>query len=477
MINFNNWCIKLNALQNPLTCYNRLYPYKIGEKEITPLFCRDILSATDNPKVVSELLELVSQKLEQAPDKYGEYRPILIGSLLERRHAEKISPKIRKIQARNIVSDAAEADASPEDYFLFLLCKDRDEEKLPPDIVKIKERLSARDIVNIHNYCRLLTVRKTQEDALQKAKPEVASENVKKIFCTPYDVLETELYVKNEDFAPYAGLYIKTAPQTKTLKFDSCKNIPQCNNIHECGGIKNFNLRNMDYGHKILRLPETVSDIYLENCRNFSPNMDFSNLLNLWRVVLDNSDFQGVDNIYFPQGGKIGLLSLNNIAHFPENFDLSAFCSVGYLSADGSFFARNRMLPEKVSTIVVNRYRNNSRMLDLSSVTKAKEVRFVLSNLEYLQQIKFPEKVESIVFEDCVGLPEKLDLNIPGLEHVTFRRSDKYGTLRELFLPPEMKGQPVDTALQNSKVKIYYGAKPVSTAARIFNRIKEKIGR
>ena len=158
-----------------------------------------------------------------------------------------------------------------------MVWKDRDEEKLPPDIVKIKERLSARDIVNIHNYCRLLTVRKTQEDALQKAKPEVASENVKKIFCTPYDVLETELYVKNEDFAPYAGLYIKTAPQTKTLKFDSCKNIPQCNNIHECGGIKNFNLCNMDYGHKILRLHETVSDIYMENCRNFSPNMDFSN--------------------------------------------------------------------------------------------------------------------------------------------------------------------------------------------------------
>ena len=110
-------------------------------------------------------------------------------------------------------------------------------------------------------------------------------------------------------------------------------------------------------------------------------------------------------------------------------------------------------------------------MLDFSSVTEAKEVRFVLSNLEYLQQIKFPEKVERIVFEECVGLPEKLDLNIPGLENVTFRRSDNYGTLRELFLPPEMKGRPVDAVLQ------YYGAKPVSTAARIFNRIKEKIGR
>lgn len=84
----------------------------------------------------------------------------------------------------------------------------------------------------------------------------------------------------------------------------------------------------MDYGHKILRLPETVSDIYLENCRSFSKNIDFSNLPNLWRIVLDNSDFQGVDNIYFPQGGKIGLLSLNNIAHFPENFDLSRLAAL-----------------------------------------------------------------------------------------------------------------------------------------------------
>ena len=429
MIKFEKYRIELNALQNPLACYNRLHPYKVGEKEISPRFCLDILSATDNPKVVTELLELVSQKLEDAPEKYAEYRPMLIGSLLERRHAEKISPKIRKIQARNIVSDAVAANTSPEDYFLFLLSSNNTEEKQPLEIIRLKEKLIARDIANIRNYCQSIIVRKMQEAAFQKM--EVSAENVKKVFCTPYNELETELCVKNADFAPYAGLYIKTAPQTKTLKFDSCKNIPQCNNIHECGGIKNFNLRNMDYGHKILRLPETVSDIYLENCRNFSKNIDFSNLPNLWRVVLDNSDFQGVDNIYFPQGGKIGLLSLNNIAHFPENFDLSAFGSVGYLSADGSFFARNRMLPEKVSTIVVNRYRNSSRILDFSSVTEAKEVRFVLSNLEYLQQIKFPEKVERIVFE----------------------------------------------VLQNSKVKIYYGAKPVSTAARIFNRIKEKIGR
>ena len=71
-------------------------------------------------------------------------------------------------------------------------------------------------------------------------------------------------------------------------------------------------------------------------------------------------------------------------------------------------------------------------MLDFSSVTEAKEVRFVLSNLEYLQQIKFPEKVERIVFEECVGLPEKLDLNLQS-ENVTFRRSDNYGTLRRTF--------------------------------------------
>lgn len=119
MIKFEKYRIELNALQNPLACYNRLHPYKVGEKEISPRFCLDILSATDNPKVVTELLELVSQKLEDAPEKYAEYRPMLIGSLLERRHAEKISPKIRKIQARNIVSDAVAANTSPEDYFYF----------------------------------------------------------------------------------------------------------------------------------------------------------------------------------------------------------------------------------------------------------------------------------------------------------------------------------------------------------------------
>lgn len=96
MIKFEKYRIELNALQNPLACYNRLHPYKVGEKEISPRFCRDILSATDNPKVVTELLELVSQKLEDAPEKYAEYRPMLIGSLLERRHAEKIKSKNQK---------------------------------------------------------------------------------------------------------------------------------------------------------------------------------------------------------------------------------------------------------------------------------------------------------------------------------------------------------------------------------------------
>lgn len=68
MIKFEKYRIELNALQNPLACYNRLHPYKVGEKEISPRFCLDILSATDNPKVVTELLELVSQKLEDAPE-------------------------------------------------------------------------------------------------------------------------------------------------------------------------------------------------------------------------------------------------------------------------------------------------------------------------------------------------------------------------------------------------------------------------
>ena len=225
MIKFEKYRIELNALQNPLACYNRLHPYKVGEKEISPRFCRDILSATDNPKVVTELLELVSQKLEDAPEKYAEYRPMLIGSLLERRHAEKISPKIRKIQARNIVSDAVATNASPEDYFLFLLSSNNTEEKQPLEIIRLKEKLIARDIANIRNYCQSIIVRKMQEAAFQKM--EVSAENVKKVFCTPYNELETELCVKNADFAPYAGLYIKTAPQTKTLKFDSCKNIPQ----------------------------------------------------------------------------------------------------------------------------------------------------------------------------------------------------------------------------------------------------------
>lgn len=32
MIKFEKYRIELNALQNPLACYNRLHPYKVGGK-------------------------------------------------------------------------------------------------------------------------------------------------------------------------------------------------------------------------------------------------------------------------------------------------------------------------------------------------------------------------------------------------------------------------------------------------------------
>lgn len=38
MIKFEKYRIELNALQNPLACYNRLHPYKVGKRKFLPVF-------------------------------------------------------------------------------------------------------------------------------------------------------------------------------------------------------------------------------------------------------------------------------------------------------------------------------------------------------------------------------------------------------------------------------------------------------
>lgn len=95
MIKIKDYEITIKEEKSPLFCYNRLHEYKRGAKEINPEFCRNILSATSNPKVTRELLDLIQQKIEKDDKEYLQYRSLLIGCALNCINQKSVLEKMR----------------------------------------------------------------------------------------------------------------------------------------------------------------------------------------------------------------------------------------------------------------------------------------------------------------------------------------------------------------------------------------------
>lgn len=116
-------------------------------------------------------------------------------------------------------------------------------------------------------------------------------------------------------------------------------------------------------------------------------------------------------------------------------------------------------------------------MLDLSSIKACEKIEFQNSLLSRLDTIKFSQNIQEISFKDCKTMPEQLNLNIEGLKCVVL--SDETGRnapLCELILPQD-KNIELKIEEQNTKPKIYYGAKPLSSMQKMMSKIKNNFSR
>lgn len=465
MIKIKDYEITINEEKSPLSCYNRLHEYKIGAKEITPEFCKDILSATDNPKVTREIIELIKQKTDKDIVEYAKYRPLLIGSILNRKEQKSVLEKMRDlIDAVNEKNSRFNA----EDYLLTSLVYAGLEITLPTYLQN--HDIDKRDIKNIENYLLKQKVYQEQTKILQEAQKK-ATEG--KIFNLKQTNNTERGYLGHQNLEDYSKLEID---DIKILTIDNCQNIPQANNI-ESSKLELLNIEQTDLNGMVLRLPNSMTDISFKDVTHFSKDIDFSNLQKLWRVLIEQSDLSNTENVFFPQGVEMGLFYIDGKTQLPQNFDLSSFANIVLLELNQDNIEKIKTFPEKVQTLSVRNYHAQQKVLDLSSIKKCEKIEFQNSWLSRLETIKFPQNVQEINFKDCKTMPEQLQLNIEGLKRVALSgETGRNAPLYELILPQD-KNIELKIEEQNIKPKIYYGAKPLSPIQKMMSKIKNNFSR
>lgn len=465
MIKIKDYEITINEEKSPLSCYNRLHEYKIGAKEITPEFCKDILSATDNPKVTREIIELIKQKTDKNLVEYAKYRPLLIGSILNRKEQKSVLEKMR-----DLIDTVNEKNSrlNTEDYLLTSLVYDGLEITLPTYLQN--QDIDKRDIKNIENYLLKQKVYQEQTKILQEAQKK-ASEG--KIFNLKQTNNTERGYLGHQNLEDYSKLEID---DIKILTIDNCQNIPQANNI-ESSKLELLNIEQTDLHGLVLRLPNSMTDISFKDVTHFSKDIDFSNLQKLWRVLIEQSDLSDTENVFFPQGAEIGLFYIDGKTQLPQNFDLSPFANIVLLELNQDNIEKIKTFPEKVQTLSIRNYHAQQKVLDLSSIKKCEKIEFQNSRLSRLETIKFPQNVQEINFKDCKTMPEQMQLNIEGLKRVALRgETGRNAPLYELILPQD-KNIELKIEEQNIKPKIYYGAKPLSPIQKMMSKIKNNFSR
>ena len=465
MIKIKDYEITINEEKSPLSCYNRLHEYKIGAKEITPEFCKDILSATDNPKVTREIIELIKQKTDKNLVEYAKYRPLLIGSILNRKEQKSVLEKMRDLI--DVVNEK-NSRLNTEDYLLTSLVYAGLKISLPTYLQN--QDIDKRDIKNIENYLLKQKVYQEQTKILQEAQKK-ATEG--KIFNLKQTNNTERGYLGHQNLEDYSKLEIN---DIKILTVDNCQNIPQANNIDSLK-LELLNIEQTDLDGLVLRLPESITDISFKDVTHFSKDIDFSNLQKLWRVLIEQSDLSDTENVFFPQGAEIGLFYVDGKTQLPQNFDLSTFAKIVLLELKQDKIEKIKTFPEKVQTLSVRNYHAQQKVLDLSSIKKCEKIEFQNSRLSRLETIKFPQNVQEINFKDCKTMPEQLQLNIEGLKRVALSgETGRNAPLYELILPQD-KNIELKIEEQNIKPKIYYGAKPLSPIQKMMSKIKNNFSR
>ncbi len=441
--------ISVNNPQSPLACYNELRPYREGKEEINYGICLSFLWRTNNPKVIGCMLDIMARQLKSFPQNYMRYRYILLGCLIGRECREDNLQKIAAIQNQfgNLQNGFV------PDYILTAVLANRLQCDKTAELKEISKQIPNEYIVELQKEINHLNksaqIQAKQQKILKQAERQAEGKEVWKTSCTNDKGCEVTQEIDLERFGS-----IKFPENAERIYIYNP--IPQTSNLAELKKIFTFWPEKVDLTNYVIKLPECTEYIILGEIKA-PTELDLSHLKSLKSFHASKTDFTNTKSIVFPYGQGLDELMLFHIENFPNDFDLSVLSFVSRYRTDCQFKeSDNSRLPKKIGTLELAQLTAEQGIIDFSSIESADYVRFEKAILGKDVEIRFPQNVKLITFEDnSVFLPKRLNLDIEGLEEVIFCDSIQKH-LKELILPKNIDHKKVKLP-SIPDLKVYYG--------------------
>ncbi len=440
----DDYKISIKKTQSPLSLYNRLRLYKEKKAILTPEICREFLQQTNNPKVINELLELVVSHLEVSPQQYPQYNQILLGCLIDRECREDNLEKIKDIHNRFYNP----ATSSVADYILMrtlstYLHQDRSKElnhilhNLPKDDVDV--------LIKEMSYNeKALSIQKKQQEILKITKQAADGKDVYTTSCKSSKGCEVDSQI---DLERFGAIYFAN----ETERINIYVPIPQTSNLSELKNLYTFWVNKVDLTDYVIDLPKCTSYVILWNGKA-PKELDLSHLSNLKNFNSTGEDFSNTQ-VFFPYGKELEEFMLFDIEKFPDEFDLTVFSSIKRFRTNCPFKEQhNCRLPHKVDCLELAQIKQESGIIDFSSIKQVTHFHIEDAKLGKNVEIRFPQYVERITFDHtCESIPKRLNLNIEGLKEIKIDTNVQQ-CIEEIILPQgfELELSP------DSKIKLRY---------------------
>lgn len=440
----NNYEIPIKGKQNPLACYNQLHPYRERTEKLTPEICREFLSKSDNHKIINELLEAIAAELEENSSEYPQYTEILLGCIINRNCREDNLQKIAELEHRFSQIE----NSHLADYILVVTLAQHLKQDRSKELNDILHHLPKEDATAITRELeyqeKILNTRKKQQEILKAAKQAADGKDIWHTSITADNGCEVNSQIDLE----HCGT-IHFAENAERINI--YQPIPQTSNLSELQNLYTFWPSGVDLTDYVVDLPKCTHYVILW-AGKAPKELDLSHLPRLKGFNGNKEDFSNTQ-IFFPYGKELDELMLFDIEKFPDEFDLTVLSSIKRFRTNCPFKEHhNCRLPRKVDTLELARIKQESGIIDFSSIKQVNSFHIEEAKLGENVEIRFPQQVEQVIIDHtCISIPKRLDLNVKGLKKlkIDFTVQD---CIEEIILP---QGFEIMFPFE-SKVKITY---------------------
>ncbi|MCM1323536.1 MAG: hypothetical protein NC218_05190 [Acetobacter sp.] len=309
--------IEITTPNNPLKTAVFLTPYQQGTQAFTPEAAQQILSMSNHPKNIKDMLTLITALPKEEQVKY---KDVILNTF---DHREQPNDNI-------LLGKKLAAAHGFEDELSSLLKQMKDYDFSHNEICYLtgtheKAIICADETPNIENYpsnCSLIHTNNNTDYLWGADFTSIKNLRFKegnKVCLANCANLPEDLDLSTRSFV---DLSMADLTSVKNLKFkdnsqvflSSCKNLPADLDVSMCDtvGLSNTDLaqiRNLNF--------KNCKNINLSNCKNLPADLDVSMCDT---VNLSNTDLAQIRNLKFKNGAQVNLSHCKNL---PENLDIS----------------------------------------------------------------------------------------------------------------------------------------------------------